>query len=112
MNTSFEQITIKKTLSELYPDESGIVTKLRGDAAILAYFRSLGIVLDAPINRVQSPDTLPVDTDVYFVIGDRQFSLNEKLAKNIRVSVERVRSSVDVNRMMERRLLSPLSLVR
>jgi len=111
MNTSFEQITIKKTLSELYADESGIVTKLRGDAATLAYFRSLGIVLDAPISRVKSPETLPVDTDVYFKVGDRQVSMNEKLARNIRVSMERVRATVDINQMAERRYLSAVSLV-
>ncbi len=112
MNTSFEQITIKKTLSELYADESGIVTKLRGNAGTLAYFRSLGIVIDAPITRLSSPETLPVDTDVYFKVGDRQVSMNEKLARNIRVSMERVRPAIDVNQRAERRLLTALSLVR
>jgi Fe2+ transport system protein FeoA len=108
VTTSFEQITEKKTLAELRSDEDGIVTKLRGDAGTLGAFWHLGIVLDAPIKRVGMADGAPDDYDVHVMINGRLVSLNERLARNIQVSVERVRTTLDVEQIMHRHRLAAL----
>ena len=110
VTTSFEQITEKKTLAELRTDEDGIVTKLRGDVGTLGAFRHLGITLDAPVNRVGIAEGAPDDYDVHVKINGRIVSLNERLARNIQVSVERVRMPVDVDRIIQRHRLAALPM--
>jgi Fe2+ transport system protein FeoA len=112
MKTSFEQITDKKSLAELQSGEDGVVTKLRGDAGTLGIFRHLGIVLDAPVVRVMASEGAPDDYDIHVMIDDRLVSLNKQLAHNVRVSVERLRATVDVNRVMEQRRLAMMVSAR
>jgi Fe2+ transport system protein FeoA len=111
VNTSFEQITEKKTLAELRSDETGIVTKLRGDVGTLGAFRYLGITLDAPVQRAGIADGAPDDYDVHVRINGRLVSLNARLARNIQVSVERVRTTVDVEQIMHRHQLAALPVM-
>jgi Fe2+ transport system protein FeoA len=112
MNTSFEQITEKKTLAEMRSDEIGVVTKLRGSAGTQGIFRYLGISLDASIVRIGTADGAPDDYDIHVKVGDKISSLNRELARNVQVSVQRVRNTVDVNKLIERRHMTTMELVR
>ena len=112
MNTSYEQITEKKNLTELRTGEDGKVTKLRGSAATLGIFRHLGLVLDAPVSLVQSADTAIDDLDLHVMVGDQLTSLSKELARDIQVSVVRVRAAVEVDRLLDQRQRAILELAR
>ena len=85
----FRHKILCKPLAGMSDSEQGVITKIRGSAAVHRFLLALGITVGTRIRRlVDSIDNLPDET-LCLLISREKIHLGRELAGNIRVAVHR-----------------------